>query len=135
MSLFFFLMIRRPPRSTLFPYTTLFRSGWSTFYVPTTPFFPNSNFWAPVWTCPDPLFCLPGPSWLAHHLAHPSVHLHAPPCTSAHLCAPLHTLLHASVHLCTPLRNFFRSLSRASHPYQTFHFDLGPLWLPGATQP
>src|SRR3989442_1422191 len=35
--LFFFLMIRRPPRSTLFPYTTLFRSdvqhlirfGWS----------------------------------------------------------------------------------------------------------
>ena len=23
---FFFLMIRRPPRSTLFPYTTLFRS-------------------------------------------------------------------------------------------------------------
>src|SRR5258708_28254606 len=27
---FFFLMIRRPPRSTLFPYTTLFRS----------PFFP-----------------------------------------------------------------------------------------------
>src|SRR5260370_4677228 len=27
---FFFLMIRRPPRSTLFPYTTLFRScPWS----------------------------------------------------------------------------------------------------------
>src|SRR5258708_37104030 len=26
--LFFFLMIRRPPRSTLFPYTTLFRSIW-----------------------------------------------------------------------------------------------------------
>src|SRR5260370_8176770 len=25
---FFFLMIRRPPRSTLFPYTTLFRSGF-----------------------------------------------------------------------------------------------------------
>src|SRR5690606_41449732 len=25
--LFFFSMIRRPPRSTLFPYTTLFRSG------------------------------------------------------------------------------------------------------------
>src|SRR5256885_17231358 len=24
---FFFLMIRRPPRSTLFPYTTLFRSN------------------------------------------------------------------------------------------------------------
>src|SRR4030065_900533 len=25
----FFLMIRRPPRSTLFPYTTLFRSSWN----------------------------------------------------------------------------------------------------------
>src|SRR3712207_9272742 len=25
--IFFFLMIRRPPRSTLFPYTTLFRSA------------------------------------------------------------------------------------------------------------
>src|SRR2546430_11999097 len=30
---FFFLMIRRPPRSTLFPYTTLFRSvsAWPAF--------------------------------------------------------------------------------------------------------
>src|SRR3712207_8022233 len=28
-ALFFFLMIRRPPRSTLFPYTTLFRSWHS----------------------------------------------------------------------------------------------------------
>src|SRR5258705_6145922 len=27
--LFFFLMIRRPPRSTLFPYTTLFRSPFA----------------------------------------------------------------------------------------------------------
>src|SRR5256884_8848554 len=27
---FFFLMIRRPPRSTLFPYTTLFRSHFTT---------------------------------------------------------------------------------------------------------
>src|SRR3712207_8153059 len=26
LDIFFFLMIRRPPRSTLFPYTTLFRS-------------------------------------------------------------------------------------------------------------
>src|SRR5437773_8327215 len=28
---FFFLMIRRPPRSTLFPYTTLFRSDQPTY--------------------------------------------------------------------------------------------------------
>src|SRR5258707_1300568 len=70
---------------------------------------------------PGPTFCLPGPSWLAHHLAHPSTHLCTPPCTSAHLCAPL----------C----NFRASLSRASHPYWTFHFDHGPIWLPWATQP
>src|SRR3712207_8321733 len=31
-SLFFFLMIRRPPRSTLFPYTPLFRSDVSQSY-------------------------------------------------------------------------------------------------------
>src|SRR5207248_10954752 len=33
-SLFFFLMIRRPPRSTLFPYTTLFRSVNSVAFSP-----------------------------------------------------------------------------------------------------
>src|SRR5256885_14742961 len=33
--LFFFLMIRRPPRSTLFPYTTLFRSLTSRVHVRT----------------------------------------------------------------------------------------------------
>src|SRR5690348_17547727 len=40
-SSFFFLMIRRPPRSTLFPYTTLFRStgGIGKAYVVT------SNSW------------------------------------------------------------------------------------------
>src|SRR2546430_3289349 len=31
---FFFLMIRRPPRSTLFPYTTLFRSFNDSMLVP-----------------------------------------------------------------------------------------------------
>src|ERR1019366_9588012 len=31
---FFFLMIRRPPRSTLFPYTTLFRSNLRSPYEP-----------------------------------------------------------------------------------------------------
>src|SRR5436853_3658649 len=34
---FFFLMIRRPPRSTLFPYTTLFRSELT--LVPDLPFY------------------------------------------------------------------------------------------------
>src|SRR5438094_5955870 len=38
----FFLFIRRPPRSTLFPYTTLFRSlqawvAWKTFTAPSPP--------------------------------------------------------------------------------------------------
>src|SRR5687768_18509871 len=32
--LFFFLMIRRPPRSTLFPYTTLFRSPFPPLAAP-----------------------------------------------------------------------------------------------------
>src|SRR5436309_3876371 len=36
--IFFFLMIRRPPRSTLFPYTTLFRSPASAeFWKPQRP--------------------------------------------------------------------------------------------------
>src|SRR5476651_1068565 len=39
--LFFFLMIRRPPRSTLFPYTTLFRS--------------ISHLYAPAANLPSPL--------------------------------------------------------------------------------
>src|SRR2546428_4386592 len=42
---FFFLMIRRPPRSTLFPYTTLFRSPgaflWLTFFI-------QSSYGAPM---------------------------------------------------------------------------------------
>src|SRR2546422_11764818 len=35
--IFFFLMIRRPPRSTLFPYTTLFRSGLQAVGLETPP--------------------------------------------------------------------------------------------------
>src|SRR3982750_4966359 len=35
--LFFFLMIRRPPRSTLFPYTTLFRSRPTRHWPAATP--------------------------------------------------------------------------------------------------
>src|ERR1039457_7320536 len=41
----FFLMIRRPPRSTLFPYTTLFRSG-----VPLVPV-AGARFRSGVQTC------------------------------------------------------------------------------------
>src|SRR6267142_3361036 len=62
---FFFLMIRRPPRSTLFPYTTLFRSytgvgraggrsaGPFTYHVP-----PNAD---PIAAYPGPWFS--GPVW------------------------------------------------------------------------
>src|SRR5476649_2961559 len=39
---FFFLMIRRPPRSTLFPYTTLFRSS---------PCPLRRTAFAPAWCC------------------------------------------------------------------------------------
>src|SRR2546427_9643979 len=41
---FFFLMIRRPPRSTLFPYTTLFRSS----SVPSTPLRAPVATWPPA---------------------------------------------------------------------------------------
>src|SRR5438270_7639848 len=34
--IFFFLMIRRPPRSTLFPYTTLFRSFFASISICTS---------------------------------------------------------------------------------------------------
>src|SRR5256714_9860219 len=40
--LFFFLMIRRPPRSTLFPYTTLFRSYARGLY-------PGAGSWTKEW--------------------------------------------------------------------------------------
>src|SRR2546425_5405815 len=47
---FFFLMIRRPPRSTLFPYTTLFRSRCDTLRRPSprtrTPFPPRTGYHA-----------------------------------------------------------------------------------------
>src|SRR2546425_11930843 len=42
----FFLMIRRPPRSTLFPYTTLFRSP-SSFYLSAKP-----SWWSTPWGTP-----------------------------------------------------------------------------------
>src|SRR2546430_9858345 len=57
--IFFFLMIRRPPRSTLFPYTTLFRSdARSATRFPGPPFYfsrqmlvsPCSNMSATIWT-------------------------------------------------------------------------------------
>src|SRR5205807_10416057 len=43
LTLFFFLLLRRPPRSTLFPYTTLFRSRAS--WCPDPP--PSSAFVRP----------------------------------------------------------------------------------------
>src|SRR5256885_8064730 len=46
---FFFLMIRRPPRSTLFPYTTLFRSP-ETIRMSTTAF---EAFLARIYVDPD----------------------------------------------------------------------------------
>src|SRR2546430_12556537 len=44
---FFFLMIRRPPRSTLFPYTTLFRSVVSPRFVELAH---RANLGVHVWT-------------------------------------------------------------------------------------
>src|SRR5690242_21187890 len=53
-SILFFLMIRPPPRSTLFPYTTLFRSG------------PEPGRWAQLGNgafCPLNYPLNPGPNW------------------------------------------------------------------------
>src|SRR5256885_16561138 len=44
---FFFLMIRRPPRSTLFPYTTLFRSIIS----PSEAFLPPTDSTSVILSC------------------------------------------------------------------------------------
>src|SRR2546430_6076526 len=41
-------MIRRPPRSTLFPYTTLFRSAWVTFTSTPGRTAPDGSFTEPV---------------------------------------------------------------------------------------
>src|SRR5437588_2669881 len=54
-SSFFFLMIRRPPRSTLFPYTTLFRSTarstarWSRVRPPRECFAPDTKSSCQSW--------------------------------------------------------------------------------------
>src|SRR2546429_3745303 len=45
---FFFLMIRRPPRSTLFPYTTLFRSLLFDPKISRLPILPYSQLKAPA---------------------------------------------------------------------------------------
>src|SRR5256885_10057060 len=55
-SVFFFLMIRRPPRSTLFPYTTLFRSPISRL----SPAAPAAAASPPTPACPSaawPMHC------------------------------------------------------------------------------
>src|SRR3712207_7792253 len=50
---FFFLMIRRPPRSTLFPYTTLFRSQCCLFLSMCEEDWPSANI-----CCRSFSFCL-----------------------------------------------------------------------------
>src|SRR3712207_7121008 len=56
----FFLMIRRPPRSTLFPYATLFRSYVVPCLLPASDFCsPHVCFWSSywrLWDIPLPLF-------------------------------------------------------------------------------
>src|SRR3712207_7521563 len=55
-SIFFFLMIRRPPRSPLFPYTTLFRSyrsvGWKLALLIVA--VPEHHQWRAVRCIPNP---------------------------------------------------------------------------------
>src|SRR3712207_7341365 len=54
--MFFFLMIRRPPRSTLFPYTTLFRSAvWDDLGMPSG--YAYGKSFRTVKTCVGSDFC------------------------------------------------------------------------------
>src|SRR5256885_15220781 len=55
LSFFFFLMIRRPPRSTLFPYTTLFRSIDAGPALPVVPDPPPVQFPGDVPVFADPV--------------------------------------------------------------------------------
>src|SRR2546422_901659 len=68
----FFLMIRRPPRSTLFPYTTLFRSqfleaGAGVAALAVTP--RAFAQWQPSQRYPDPLIKIVDPSFARYRLA------------------------------------------------------------------
>src|SRR2546429_6483340 len=46
-------MIRRPPRSTLFPYTTLFRSPPIPAWSQAGHRFPQQRHFVPAWSCPN----------------------------------------------------------------------------------
>src|SRR3712207_8807938 len=59
MSFFFFLMIRRPPRSTLFPYTTLFRSRYVTWSTCARKSSSAFNLTVTTWSAKG--FCSSGP--------------------------------------------------------------------------
>src|SRR5205807_10350696 len=54
---FFFLMIRRPPCSTLFPYTTLFRSLCACGAAKTGPFTVQDHVATTRWTAPRAASC------------------------------------------------------------------------------
>src|SRR5256885_13866732 len=68
LSFFFFLMIRRPPRSTLFPYTTLFRSARKSLPPKAIPKTPTRK--TAALNCPtvDEHAALPDPA--SHRAAH-----------------------------------------------------------------
>src|SRR5207248_10475537 len=53
--LLFFFILRRPPRPTLFPYTTLFRSSRSTSPRATAPCCVSATSLNTEMRCPDPL--------------------------------------------------------------------------------
>src|SRR5258708_25908955 len=72
-------------------------------FLPTWPFMACTPPCAPFHTppCTSMHLCTP-----LHTFAHPSTHLRAPPCTLLHTSVHLHTPPHISTHLCAPLCNF-----------------------------
>src|SRR5690606_41453009 len=71
LAIFFSLMLRRPPRSTLFPYTTLFRSLLSSVPLNTTPI---GNIWLFSYNKDEIIVVLPVPGL-------PIITIFEPPCS------------------------------------------------------
>src|SRR5258708_27380771 len=79
--------------------------------------FPTSGHpCGPTQTCFFAYLALHGLGTTLRTLLRTSLHLHAPPHTSAHLCPTFSTPPRPSNHPLTPPSNFFASLSTATHP-------------------
>src|SRR5260221_26939 len=130
-------MIRRPPRSTLFPYTTLFRSGASDQALVRSCAVHGSPFW--LWVYAQRSFahspsCCPGP------VVDGSTDAHETPGTAFRLVCEewrLHPLLcsqrHSHLTICASYTRYHPSstaarLRKSWSQRGTPHYHIGGLW-------